>query len=63
MFTTAIEITEGTSIRHVGNGPSVNTTISEKQNYKTAQAVFVEMYNYNYSLQAVDDPFGGGLKR
>jgi hypothetical protein len=63
VYTTAIEVTEGTAVRHIGNGPGINNTLAQKQNYRTACGVFVEMYNYNYSLQAVDDPFGGGLNR
>ncbi len=62
-FSTALEIMEGNSVRHVGGGKNVQATIEEKKRYWEARSAFTEIYNAQFSLQAVEDPYGSGGSR
>jgi hypothetical protein len=59
-FSTALEITEGNSVRHMGGGKNVQATLDEKKRYWNARKAFTDIYNLQYSLQAVEDPYGSG---
>lgn len=60
IYSSAIEIVEGTNVRHVGGGAGYQSTIEEKRNYWSARKAFTEIYNAQYSLQATEDPFATG---
>jgi len=59
-YSTAIEVVEGDSVRHVGGGSGIFTTRADAKQYWNARRAFADIYNAQYSLQAVEDPYGSG---